>query len=78
MNDNELFIQKQLTLVEKLMNDNELFTHEARSTATFVRLHQINTRGIVFTLVVDAVINVCLTSVARETRWTVTARGTLQ
>ena len=55
------------------MNDNELLTHEAWSTATFVRLHQINTCGVVFTLVVDAVINVGLTSVAREARWTVTA-----
>jgi len=60
------------------MNDNELLTHEARSTATFVRLHQIDTRGVVFTLAVDAVINVCLTSVTREARWTVTARGTRQ
>ena len=58
------------------MNDNELFTHEARSTATFVRLHQIDARGVVFTLVVDAVVNVCLASVASETGWTVTAVGT--
>jgi hypothetical protein len=69
MNDNKL-----LTL-ETLMNDNKLLTHEAWSTATFIRLHQINTRCVVFTLVVDAVINVGLTSVTRKARWTVTASG---
>jgi len=58
------------------MNDKELFTHETWSTATFISLHQIDARGVVFTLVVDTVIYVCLASVAREARWTVAARGT--
>jgi hypothetical protein len=58
-----------------LMDDNEELTHESGCAAAFICLHQVNTSGIVFTLIVVAVIHIGFTSVPCEACRTVTARG---
>jgi hypothetical protein len=60
------------------MDDNEEFTHESRSATAFICLHQVNTGGIVFTLVVVAVIHVGFTPIPCEACRTMTARGKRQ
>jgi hypothetical protein len=60
------------------MDDSEELTHESRCAAAFICLHQVDTGGIVFTLIVVAVIHVGFTSVPCEACRTVTARGKRQ
>jgi hypothetical protein len=61
-----------------LIDDNEELTHKSRCAAAFICLHEVNTSGIVFTLIVVAVIHFGFTSVPCEACRKVTARGKRQ